>query len=201
MGLLRSLPLTGVLATIGSSCIAGLAFCFTSAAGVVLTDPCGCNSSIATRIGFAMIFALDSMLAWLMKTPLVIQLIEKWTYDYIKMDCEVGKCHGVLAVHRLCLALALFYVILGVSAFGSRDTCDKRAAIRSGWWGPKGLLWLVSVITSFFIPNHFFIFWGNYGAAVFVLLGLVLAVVYLMYVSMTKYFAGVSGKQSCKGER
>jgi len=45
-----------------------------------------------------MIFALNSMLAWLMKTRFMIQLIEKWSYDYIKMDCEEGKCYGVLAV-------------------------------------------------------------------------------------------------------
>ena len=41
------------------------------------------------------------MLAWLMKTPTMIQLIEKWSYDYIKMDCEEGKCYGVLAVSTL----------------------------------------------------------------------------------------------------
>lgn len=48
------------------------------------------------------------------------------------------------------------------------------------WWGPKVLLWLVFVIISFFIPNGFFVFWGNYvsliGATIFVLLGLVLLV-------------------------
>jgi hypothetical protein len=38
------------------------------------------------------------MLAWLVKTPAMIKLIEKWSYDYIKMDCEDGKCYGVLAV-------------------------------------------------------------------------------------------------------
>lgn len=61
-----------------------------------------------------------------------------------------------------------------------RDTRDKRAAIQNGWWGPKVLLWLVLVVVSFFIPNGFFVFWGNYvsliGAALFVLLGLVLLV-------------------------
>ncbi|KAI9509838.1 serine incorporator/TMS membrane protein [Russula earlei] len=180
MGLLLSLPLTGVLGTIGSSCLAGLAFCFTSTAASMFCKSCNCNSSIATRIGFAMIFALNSMLAWLMKTRYMIQLIEKWSYDYIKMDCEDGKCYGVLAVHRLCFALALFHIILSISLFGVRDTCDKRAAIQNGWWGPKVLLWLVFVVVSFFIPNGFFIFWGNYvsliGATVFVLLGLVLLV-------------------------
>jgi len=127
-----------------------------------------------------MIFALNSMFAWLMKTRFMIELIEKWSYDYIKMDCEEGKCYGVLAVHRVCFALALFHVILSISLIGVRDTRDKRAVIQNGWWGPKVLLWLVIVIVSFFIPNGFFIFWGSYvsliGATIFVLLGLVLLV-------------------------
>ena len=76
-----------------------------------------------------------------------------------------------------------------------KDTRDKRAAIQNGyvmllmlltmsngssWWGPKVLLWLILVVTSFFIPNGFFMFWGNYvsliGATVFILLGLILLV-------------------------
>ncbi|KAI0300775.1 serine incorporator/TMS membrane protein [Russula brevipes] len=180
MGLLLSLPLAGVMGTVASSCLAGLAFCFTSTAASMFCKSCNCNSSIATRIGFAMIFALNSMLAWLMKTRFMIQLIEKWSYDYIKMDCDEGKCYGVLAVHRVCFALALFHIILSISLLGVRDTRDKRAAIQNGWWGPKVLLWLVFVIISFFIPNGFFVFWGNYvsliGATIFVLLGLVLLV-------------------------
>lgn len=38
------------------------------------------------------------MFAWLMKSRMAIDLIQKWSYDYIKMDCEEGKCYGVLAV-------------------------------------------------------------------------------------------------------
>jgi len=56
------------------------------------------------------------------------------------------------------------------------DVCSRHGS----WWGPKVLLWLVFVIISFFIPNDFFVFWGNYvsliGATAFVLLGLVLLV-------------------------
>jgi hypothetical protein len=48
------------------------------------------------------------------------------------------------------------------------------------WWGPKVLVWLLLLVASFFIPNGFFIFWGNYialiGATVFILLGLVLLI-------------------------
>ncbi|KAF8920101.1 TMS membrane protein/tumor differentially expressed protein [Mucidula mucida] len=141
---------------------------------------CNCNSSIATRVGFAFIFCLNSILAWVMKTDVAIRQIEKWSYDYIKMDCAGDKCYGVLAVHRICFALALFHALLSISLIGVRDTRDMRAAIQNGWWGPKVLLWLVFVVVSFFIPNGFFIFWGNYvsliGATLFILLGLILLV-------------------------
>ncbi|KAI0067341.1 TMS membrane protein/tumor differentially expressed protein [Artomyces pyxidatus] len=180
MGLLLSIPLAGAMGSVATSCLAGFAFCFTSTAASMLCKSFNCNSSIATRIGFAMIFALNSMLAWLMKTPFMIHQIEKWSYDYIKMDCAGGKCYGVLAVHRVCFALSLFHAILSLSLVGVRDTRDKRASIQNGWWGPKVLLWLVLVVVSFFTPNGFFIFWGNYvsliGATVFILLGLVLLV-------------------------
>jgi hypothetical protein len=76
--------------------------------------------------------------------------------------------------------LALFHLILSFSLIGVNNTRDKRAALQNGWWGPKVLLWLVLVAVSFFIPNPFFMFWGNYvsliGATIFVLLGLVLLV-------------------------
>jgi hypothetical protein len=56
---------------------------------------------------------------------------------------------------------------------------DLKCVIRR-WWGPKILLWIALVVASFFIPNGFFIFWGNHialiGAAIFILLGLVLLV-------------------------
>jgi len=106
--------------------------------------------------------------------------IEEWSYDYIKMECEEGKCYGVLAVHRVCFALFLFHSLLSLSLIGVTESRDKRAAIQNGWWGPKVLLWFVLVIVTFFIPNGFFIFWGDYialiGATIFILLGLVLLV-------------------------
>ncbi|GLB40572.1 putative serine incorporator (Serinc) [Lyophyllum shimeji] len=180
MGLLLSFPLAGALSTIATSCLAGLAFFCTSTAASMFCKSCNCNSSIATRVGFAMIFALNSILAWIMKTDLAIKQIEKWSVGYIKMDCADDKCYGVLAVHRICFALSLFHLILSLSLIGVKDTRDKRAAIQNGWWGPKVLLWLILVVVSFFIPNGFFIFWGNYialiGATIFILLGLVLLV-------------------------
>lgn len=115
-----------------------------------------------------------------MKTDMAIKHIEKWSFDYIKMECAGEKCYGVLAVHRICFAFALFHLILSSLLIGVKDTRDKRAAIQNGWWGPKVLLWLILVGVSFVIPNGFFMFWGNYvaliGATIFILLGLVLLV-------------------------
>ncbi|TFK21187.1 TMS membrane protein/tumor differentially expressed protein [Coprinopsis marcescibilis] len=180
MGLLMSLPIAGGLSTIATSCLAGAAFCCTSTAASMLFKSCNCNSSIATRIGFAIIFSLNSILAWVMKTDAVAKLIKKWSMDYIKMNCAEGQCYGVLAVHRICFALSLFHLILSAFLIGVKNTKEKRAEIQNGWWGPKVLLWLVLVVVSFFIPNGFFMFWGNYvsliGATIFILLGLVLLV-------------------------
>lgn len=48
------------------------------------------------------------------------------------------------------------------------------------WWGPKILAWLALVVTSFFIPNGFFVFYSRYisiiGASIFIFVGLVLLV-------------------------
>ncbi|PKC63849.1 TMS membrane protein/tumor differentially expressed protein, partial [Rhizophagus irregularis] len=48
------------------------------------------------------------------------------------------------------------------------------------WWGVKIIGWIIFVVASFFIPNQFFMFWGNYialiGATLFILIGLVLLV-------------------------
>lgn len=52
----------------------------------------------ATHSRVQMIFCLNSMLAWLMKSPLIIDQIEKMSHGYLKMDCEGDKCYGVLAV-------------------------------------------------------------------------------------------------------
>src|SRR5690349_1565715 len=83
-----------------------------------------------------------------------------------------------LQVHRVCFALTLFHAILGVSLIGVNNSRSKRAQIQNGWWGPKILAWITLLIACFFIPNEFFMFWGNYialiGAAFFILFGLML---------------------------
>ncbi|KAI9245462.1 serine incorporator/TMS membrane protein [Sporodiniella umbellata] len=135
-----------------------------------------CENSIATRIGYALIFLLNSMLAWLMLSDFAVKQISKITLDYLKLSCVGGKCYGTIAVHRVCFALFFFHVVFGLLLLKSQG----RSTVQNGWWGPKILFWISLVVGSFFVPNEFFEIWGNYlaliGAAVFILYGLVLLV-------------------------
>ncbi|KAL7411390.1 serine incorporator/TMS membrane protein [Mrakia frigida] len=180
MGILMSLPLLGGLSSIATSLVSGIVFFMGGTAASALFKSCNCNSSIATRVGFAILFCVNSMLAWLMRTDIAIRQIEKLSWDWVKMDCTGGKCYGLLAVHRFCFALGLLHLILALSLIGVTNTRTKRASIQNGWWGPKVLLWMILVFLSFLIPNEFFMFYGSYlspiGASLFILLGLVLLV-------------------------
>ncbi|KAI8880352.1 TMS membrane protein/tumor differentially expressed protein [Backusella circina FSU 941] len=154
--------------------------CFSAAACSLAFKSCNCNNSIATRIGYAIIFLFNSILAWLMLSQWAIKKLEHLTLDYMKLDCAEGSCYGVMAVHRVSFALILFHAILGCLLLGVHDSRQKRAAIQNGWWGPKILVWIALLVASFFIPSGFFMVWGNYfaliGAAIFILFGLVLLV-------------------------
>ena len=45
-----------------------------------------------------------------MKTDAAIKLIQKWSLDYIKMECSGEKCYGVLAV---CIVFYDSFLIIG----------------------------------------------------------------------------------------
>ncbi|KAI8970597.1 serine incorporator/TMS membrane protein [Pilobolus umbonatus] len=157
-----------------------LASCFSAAACSLACKSCNCNNSVATRIGYAIIFLLNSIIAWLMLSSWAIQHIQRLSLDYLKMDCPEGTCYGIIAVHRVCFALVLFHTLMGLLLLGVQDSRQSRSALQNGWWGPKILVWLLLLGVSFFIPNGFFLVWGNYfaliGAAIFILFGLVLLV-------------------------
>ncbi|KAI9028338.1 serine incorporator/TMS membrane protein [Phycomyces nitens] len=176
MGAALSCLALPALGTVGS----WIASCFSAAACSLAFKSCNCNNSIATRIGYAIIFLMNSILAWLMLSNWAIKKLQHLTLDYMKLDCAEGRCYGIIAVHRVCFALVLFHAILGLLLLGVNDSRSKRAAIQNGWWGPKILGWIALLVVSFFIPSGFFMAWGNYfaliGAALFILFGLVLLV-------------------------
>ncbi|KAF9582461.1 hypothetical protein BGW38_000182 [Lunasporangiospora selenospora] len=157
-----------------------LASCFSAAACSLACRSCNCNNSIATRVGYALIMLVNSLVAWTLLTDWATKQLESITHGYLRLNCKDNSCYGFLGVQRVGFALALFHTILGLLLIGVHDSRSKRAAIQNGWWGPKVLVWISLVIASFFIPAEFFMFYGNYvallGAGIFILFGLILLV-------------------------
>ncbi|KAJ4243580.1 Membrane protein tms1 [Fusarium torreyae] len=179
MGALLSLPLLAVPSV--GTIVSFAASCCGAATCSMVCSACGkCGNSVATRIAYALLLLVNSIIAWIMLTPWAIKKLQKLTLDYVTINCPTGECHGWFAVHRINFALGLFHLILAGLLFGVATSKSPRAAIQNGYWGPKVIAWLAFVVLSFLIPDNFFLFWGNYiafGAAMlFLLLGLILLV-------------------------
>ncbi|TKA45775.1 hypothetical protein B0A54_03460 [Friedmanniomyces endolithicus] len=179
MGALLSLPLLaipsmGTVLSLAASCC-GAATCS------AVCSSCGnCQNSILTRIAYALILLLNSLLSWLMLTGWATKKLQGILLDYVTVDCAGKSCFGFAAVHRVNFALGVFHFLLVILLLGVNNSRDKRAPIQNGFWGPKIVAWLGLIVLSFLIPNRFFEVWGNYvalvGAILFLLLGLVLLV-------------------------
>lgn len=115
-----------------------------------------------------------------MLTPWAIKKLQGLTLDYVQISCPTGNCYGWIAVHRINFALGFFHLLLALLLLGVNSSKDPRAGIQNGFWGPKIISWLLLIVLTFFIPDTFFVFWGNYvafiGAMMFLLLGLILLV-------------------------
>ena len=135
---------------------------------------------MATRIAYACILMINSIVAWLMLTPWALKKLERLTLDYMAITCQGKQCYGYVAVQRVNFALGLFHLILSVLLLGVKSSKEGRAGLQNGYWGPKIIIWLVFIVLSFLIPESFFQVWGRYvafiGAMLFVLLGLILLV-------------------------
>ncbi|KAK0388702.1 hypothetical protein NLU13_4945 [Sarocladium strictum] len=179
MGALLSIPFLAVpsagavMSCLGSCC--GAATCS------MVCSACGkCGNSVATRIAYALLLLVNSIIAWIMLTPWAIEKLQHLTLDAIQIKCPTGQCYGWFAVHRINFALGLFHLIFAGLLFGVNNSKNPRAALQNGYWGPKVVAWLALIVLSFLIPDRFFMFWGNYiafiGAMLFLILGLILLV-------------------------
>lgn len=157
------------------------ASCCGAATCSAVFSACGkCGNSVATRIAYALILLINSILSWIMLTPWAIKKLQHLTLDYMEISCPDGPCYGWVAVHRINFALGVFHIIMGFILVGVNSSKNPRAAIQNGFWGPKIIAWLALVVVSFLIPESFFFVWGNYisfiAATFFLLLGLILLV-------------------------
>lgn len=136
--------------------------------------------SMATRIAYAFVLLVNSIVSWIMLTPWALRKLQNMTLDYMEIRCDGKECYGWLAVHRINFGLGLFHLILALLLLGVKTSKDSRANLQNGFWGPKIVLWIGFVIMSFFIPESFFLVYGHYiaflCAMLFLLLGLILLV-------------------------
>ena len=115
-----------------------------------------------------------------MLTDWAMKKLAHLTLDYVDIKCHGEQCYGYVAVQRINFALGFFHVIMALMLIGVRSSKDGRATIQNGFWLPKIMGWIGMIVLTFFIPNSFFIVWGNYfamiGACLFLLIGLILLV-------------------------
>ncbi|KAI0840839.1 TMS membrane protein/tumor differentially expressed protein [Hypoxylon sp. FL0890] len=179
MGALLSIPMlaipsAGTLMSFAASCC-GAATCS------MVCSACGkCGNSVATRIAYALLLLVNSILSWIMLTPWAIEKLQHLMLDYVKINCPNGQCTGWLAVHRINFALGVFHLIFAGLLFGVSSSKNPRASLQNGFWGPKIIAWIAFIVMSFLIPDAFFQVYGNYiafiGAMLFLILGLILLV-------------------------
>ncbi|TGO17469.1 hypothetical protein BTUL_0017g00500 [Botrytis tulipae] len=179
MGALLSIPLLAVPSM--GTVVGFAASCCGAATCSAVCSACGkCGNSVATRIAYALILLINSILSWIMLTPWAINKLQGLTLDYMKISCPEGECYGWVAVHRINFALGIFHLIMASMLLGVNSSKNPRAAIQNGFWGPKIIAWLGLIVLSFLIPDGFFLVWGNYiaftGSTLFLLLGLILLV-------------------------
>ncbi|KAI9019324.1 serine incorporator/TMS membrane protein [Phycomyces nitens] len=166
MGALLSVIALPAVGSIGSCLVS----CCSAAACSLACQNCLSSHSILTRSLY--------VIAWLMMTDWAVNLLSSRLLGYLQMQCEDSMCYGVVGAHKVCFAIVIFHMLLGLLVLGVRDSREKRAVIQNGGWGFKVIFWLALVAGSIFIPNEFIFVWGNYitliGACLFIVFGLLL---------------------------
>lgn len=135
---------------------------------------------MATRIAYALILLVNSIISWIMLTDWAVKKLQHVLLDYVDITCNGGACYGFVFVQRVNFALGIFHAVLAICLVGVNNSRNSRSSIQNGFWGPKIVAWLGLIVVTFFIPDQFFLVWGKYvavfGATLFLLLGLVLLV-------------------------
>ncbi|KAI8904778.1 serine incorporator/TMS membrane protein [Gorgonomyces haynaldii] len=162
----------GILSSIATQA----ACCFGNAALSCFCKMCGTKSSTASRVGYALLFLLTSILSYTVMNKSLI-------------PCPEGKCHGILGVYRVCFASSLFHLILSLGLYNVTSSKDMRAGVQNGFWGPKMLVYGLLMYIAYLIPNQFFIGFAQYvdmpGAAIFIFIQMILLIDFAYIVSDT----------------
>lgn len=183
-------------AVLGACGAAQLACCCGSAACSLCCSACpSCKNSTSSRIMYAVMMLLGTIVACIMLSPGLQSALEKVPFceglgdgaeasitdtfsNSVQVDCS--GIVGYLAVYRLCFAMSLFFFVMALLMVGVKSSKDPRAAIQNGFWGLKYLVLIGAIIGAFFIPHGQFgqvwMYFGMIGGFLFILIQLVLII-------------------------
>ncbi|MCO5590850.1 hypothetical protein L7F22_044825 [Adiantum nelumboides] len=134
---------------------------------------CGDTNRLVARYIYGFIFLITSIFAWVIRDYSHNALSH---LHYLK-GCEGGHdCLGSEGVLRISLGCFIFFMIMYLTTVGTQKTSDPRDPWHSGWWPMKVLLWILLMVTPFFIPPAFVQLYGEvarFGAGVFLIIQLV----------------------------
>lgn len=163
MGAAISLPLMPIT-SLASCCGAAACSAFCTSIGGTF------KSSIMTRITYAILLLINSLLSWIALSPFIINKIEKATFGFINISCgpDGSQCISFTSVHRINFALGILHLILASLLVNVKSTANPRAIIQNGCWKLKIFAWITFIFINFvIIPDSFFIFYGNHIAIIF----------------------------------
>lgn len=163
MGALVSIPLAGT---------SWIASCFGAAACSAFCSSIGgtIESSTMTRLVYALLLLVNSILSWIALSPFIVNKLEKMSFGFINNRCgpDGKQCISFVSVQRINLALGTLHLILGALLVNVKSKANPRAVIQNGYWKLKILAWMALLAINFLlIPDTFFVFYGNHIAIIF----------------------------------
>uniref|UniRef100_A0A673KNM0 Serine incorporator 1-like n=1 Tax=Sinocyclocheilus rhinocerous TaxID=307959 RepID=A0A673KNM0_9TELE len=143
------------------------------------------KKSIVTRIMYAFILLLGTIIACVLLSPGVEQQLKRipgfchgGAGIEANVQCEIFV--GYKAVYRLCCGMSLFFLTFSLLTINVKNSRDPRAAIHNGFWVFKIAAMVALTVGAFYIPEGPFTrMWfivGSCGAFCFILIQLVLLI-------------------------
>ncbi|KAL7843081.1 hypothetical protein AOLI_G00245930 [Acnodon oligacanthus] len=178
-------------AALGTCAVAQWAQCLCCSATCLACRCCPhSKNSIVTRVIYAFILLIGTIIACIMLSPGVEQQLKR-----IPGFCEGGagssipgvevhvQCEtfvGYKAVYRVCFAMSMCFLAFSLITINVRNSRDPRAALHNGFWFFKIAFIIGVTVGAFYIPEGPFTrTWfivGTSGAFFFILIQLVLLV-------------------------
>ncbi|KAF5901077.1 serine incorporator 1-like, partial [Clarias magur] len=143
-----------------------------------------CKNSIVTRIIYASILLIDTVIACIMLSPSIERQMKKipgFCDGVMSNIPRVFQCDifvGYKAVYRLCFGMSMSFLAFCLLTINIKNSRDPRAAIHNGCWFFKIAFIIALTVGAFYIPEgQFSYIWfvvGAIGAFLFILIQLIL---------------------------